>query len=413
MDSALQTIQAHLAFLKEQEGGPNHRLLYTARWGEAMDMLERWMRERGLAVRRDALGNLYGRIDGRSPGTVLLASHYDSVAGGGCYDGALGVISGLEAAAELYDRFGKPRYSLEVLAVCDEDGGRFKSSFLGSRAVTGTIGLSEIEPLADEAGNSFAEVRSGAGLPPLTESSLRACRRDDIIAAFELHCEQGRKLYDRGIPVGIVEKIAGQCKIKAVFHGEANHAGTTEMRHRRDALAAAAELVGFVRRLAVESGEGAVGTVGLLEVSPGATNIIPGKAMLIADLRNPDGTALRGMAERFEAECVRLADRDGLTVSVEFLCCQMPVSMDESLTGLLKSSAEELHIPYLPMFSGAGHDSQIFSAAFPAAMIFVPSEKGISHNPAEFTDPGSIEKGLELLKRAVYKTAYGDETTAG
>ncbi len=402
----LVSVLRHLEFLKKMDNGWNHRLLYTHAWGEAMHELESWMLAGNMKTRRDALGNLYGRIEGRSDKTVLLLSHYDSVKGGGCYDGALGVIAGLAVLDSLFRTYGRPEHNIELLAVCDEDGGRFKSSFLGSRAITGEIGIEEIEDLTDEEGLYFNAAREKAGLAPLDGELLNSCKREDILCAFELHAEQGRKLYDRGIPTGIVNTITGQYKIKAIFSGQANHAGTTTMQHRQDALVAAAEMVGFVQQLARQWGEDAVGTVGVLEVKPGATNIIPNKAMLIADLRCPRDEVLLKMGRGFEKKCSELALDNGLGVDIEYLCRQRPVPMDEYLTSLARGAAGELNIPFLDMFSGAGHDIQVISSIAPGAMIFVQSERGISHSPEEYTEPGSIKSGMDILGEMVYRTAY-------
>ncbi|OPX43622.1 allantoate amidohydrolase [Ruminiclostridium hungatei] len=402
----LGSVLRHLEFLKNMDNGWNHRLLYTDAWNMAMDELESWMLSGNMKTRRDALGNLYGRIEGRSDKTVLLLSHYDSVESGGSYDGALGVIAGLAVLDTLFLKYGTPEHNIELLAVCDEDGGRFKSSFLGSRAITGEISYEEIEGLTDAAGLSFNAARERAGLAPIDEEILKSCKRSDILCAFELHAEQGRKLYDSGIPAGIVKTITGQYKIKAEFTGEANHAGTTTMQDRQDALVAAAELVGFVQQLARQSGCDSVGTVGVLEVRPGATNIIPDKAMLIADLRCPQSEVLLNMGCSFEKKCNELALKNGLRMHIEYLCRQMPVPMDECLTGLSREIAEELNIPYLDMFSGAGHDIQIISSIAPGAMIFVQSERGISHSPEEYTDAASIKIGMDILGEAVYRTAY-------
>ncbi|MDF2568010.1 MAG: allantoate amidohydrolase, partial [Oscillospiraceae bacterium] len=291
----IQNVLRHLEYLKNMDDGANHRLLYSVAWTQAMNELEGWMKDAGMTIKKDALGNLYGRIEGKRKETILIHSHYDSVENGGCYDGALGVLIGLEVINSLVKDFGKPLFSMEVLAVCDEDGGRFKSSFLGSRAVVGLIEFKEIQALCDSQGLTFNEVRSQSGMEPLTKELLNQCIRKDIRYAFEIHAEQGRKLYNLSIPVGIVERITGQFKLKIAFEGEANHAGTTQMKHRRDALVAASEMVCFAQRLALMTGEDSVATVGVLDVSPGATNIIPQKSTFIADMRSPDDKKLLDM----------------------------------------------------------------------------------------------------------------------
>ncbi len=409
MVSNFSQVKNHLQYLRDMNNGVNHRLIYTDAWNKAMTELDIWMQSRGMKTRQDALGNLFGKIDGESDKTVLLLSHYDSVENGGCYDGALGVIAGLAVIESLVEEYGKPRHSLELLAVCDEDGGRFKSSFIGSRAVSGRIDLEELEALSDKNGITFNEARKINRLDPLNQKLLKDCIRKDIHYAFELHVEQGRKLYDSGIPVGIVDTITGQHKIKATFSGEANHAGTTTMYSRKDALVAAAEMVCYVEKLAISSGDDAVGTVGSLEITPGATNIIPEKVTLIADLRCPRRDVLLEMAAQFKAKCHELATSRGLGLAIEGLLEQMPVHMNPNLSELMKKIALEQKIPFINMFSGAGHDIQIISSIAASALIFVQSEKGISHSPKEYTNEDSIIKGMEILKEAVYRVAYSDK----
>lgn len=391
---------------KDNSGGTT-RLLYSPQWLEATRLLASWMREQGLAVRRDAFGNLFGRLEGtEGEVTVLTGSHIDTVIHGGAYDGAVGIISGLEALRVLNERFGRPGLSLEVAAICDEEGTRFGSSFLGSRVINGLIDEEEIMNMADSNGVSINKAMEEAGFGRFSENRLEESLRRNVCAYLELHVEQGCRLYEEGIGIGVVSAITGQMKLNVILTGIKNHAGTTPMNKRTDALTAAAEMILAVERLAAQHGNYATATVGSLDIVPNVSNVIPGSASFTVDIRHPDKQEGKKLEYLIRMECCKIAFARGVELRMKKPAEQDPAYMDSGIIGIIEAAADSLNLRYTSSISGAGHDAQIFSQKTKTGMIFIPSVDGLSHNPMEYTNISDIEKGTALLVEVLYKLAY-------
>ena len=384
--------------------GGLYRPLYSQAWAEAMGLVETWMREAGLETRRDAVGNLFGRLAGReSQRVVLTGSHIDTVLQGGKYDGALGIHAALAAVEALARVHGRPRKTLEVVAICEEEGSLFHSDFWGARAIRGLLAPGEAERIHDPAGRSLAEAMRAQGLDP---ARLAEAARDDLDAFLELHIEQGRILESEGLPLGVVETITGQCHLKVVVEGRQDHAGTTPMDLRRDALAGAAEIVARLSDAAAALGRPAVATVGRLEVSPGAVNIVPGRVVFTVDARSPILDQLERLRGEIEQIVRTVAVRRCLTARIEPLSWHAPVPLNPDLRRLLTATAERAGYRVLSMPSGAGHDSQILAGLTPTAMLFVPSQDGKSHRPDEYTPIEQVVPGVQVLAGALAALAY-------
>ena len=357
-----------------------------------------WMRDAGMTVRSDAIGNLIGRYEAREDGggTLALGSHLDTVRDAGRYDGPLGVLVALACVERLNASGERLPFAVEVAAFADEEGLRFGTTFLGSSAFAGTF-EPDLLDLADGDGVTVADaVRAFGGDPDALARNDR--RPGDLIGYCEVHIEQGPVLEGLALPVGIVTGIQGQSRVGIDFVGEAGHAGTVPMEGRRDALCAAAEFVLAVEEMA-RGEDGMVATVGSIEAYPGAGNVIPGEANLSLDLRHgADGVrerALRALRERAE----EITGARGLGSSWRVRQEGDAVPTDERLTALLARAVEDLGLPAHRLPSGAGHDAAAVAAIAPVAMLFVRCERGISHNPAESVEEKDVAVAIETMSR--------------
>jgi len=374
------------------------RLAYSPAMRRAHELVGGWMLEAGLAVRVDAVGNLIGRREGTRPGakTLLFGSHLDSVRDAGRFDGPLGVLLALACAEECR---ALP-FALEVIGFIDEEGVRFQSTYLGSRALTGRLGATDLA-LCDTEGVSLADaIRTFGGAP---ENLAAECRTpENILGYIEAHIEQGPVLEAGNQPVGVVSAIAGQTRARVRFEGMAGHAGTVPMDLRRDALCAAAELILAVEEYA-KTVPGLVATVGQIDALPGASNVIPGLADLSLDIRHQND-ALREIAV---AELHATVERIAATRSVRSIWTAVQqtaaVQCDPALTALLVSAADHAEVPVLP--SGAGHDAAALSVLCPVSMLFVRCRGGLSHHPDEFASPEDIAAAFEVLLRFLDRLA--------
>lgn len=387
----------------QPEGGVT-RPVYSAAWVQAREQLAAWMRAAGLEVREDPVGNLFGRMRGGDESrTILTGSHLDTVPLGGKYDGALGILAGLVALSALRTQVGQPRRSLEVVALCEEEGSRFPAHYWGTRAMLGLIEPGELDGLHDERGTTIARAMRAAGFPP--ERYREAIRRD-LDAFIELHIEQGRRLFEERIHVGIVQAIVGLHLRWISVTGRADHAGTTPMDLRRDALQGAVQMAGEITRLVEQEGRPAVVTLGKWEVRPGAVNVVPETVTFSLDLRHPDEEVKQRLAAASWARCQAIARERGLMVVSEVLGDSLPSSMDATLQATLTQAARACGASWSMMPSGAGHDSQEMARHLPTAMLFVPSVEGRSHSPLEYTTPEDAARGVAVLAAALYELAY-------
>ena len=378
-----------------EPGGGAYRPLYGTAWAEAGDCVERWMKKAGLEARRDAVGNLWGRLDGTKKGKVIVTgSHIDTVQHGGRLDGALGIVAGLTAVEALLKEKGKPRRTLEVVAICEEEGSRFATNFWGSRAIVGAI---------DSPDAAMAEAMRERGLDPATVASAA---RDDIDTFVELHIEQGAVLETANVPLAVVSAIVGTAHLEVTVTGRPDHAGTTPMDLRRDALAGAAAMVQAVESIARSLGTPAVATVGKIRAEPDQINVVPGRVVFTVDLRHSDLGARRALEKRIRSLCRTIASERGLELDIRMLQERPPVTMDPELRALLARAAKDAGVTAVELVSGAGHDAQILAARCKVGMLFVPSVGGRSHCPEEHTDPGHLELGARVLVRALELLAY-------
>ena len=400
-------LQAHIDELgvigKHPEGGL-YRALYTDSWAAAMALVERWLREAGLETRRDAVGNLFGRLAGSASERVVLSgSHIDTVKQGGKYDGALGIHAALAAVKALQCALGRPKKTLEILVICEEEGSRFPNHFWGARAICGRIRPGEAEQARDAEGVSLAEAMRAHGFDP---SRVAEAERDDLDAFLELHIEQGRVLEAEDYPIGVVDTITGMRHLRVTVSGRQDHAGATPMDLRVDPMAGAAEMIHRLTDFAAGLGRPAVLTVGSIAANPGAVNIVPGRVTFTVDTRSSRQDQLHRLFDGVDAILDEVAQRRGLELEVALLNEHEPVPLDDGLRKLLETSAVGLGLQTLTMPSGAGHDSQILAKRVPTAMLFVPSQDGKSHRPDEFTPIEQIVPGVQVLAEALRQLAY-------
>ncbi|HJS43906.1 MAG TPA: M20 family metallo-hydrolase [Gemmatimonadales bacterium] len=378
------------------EGGV-FRPLYGDAWAAAGERVEHWMKQAGLKTRHDAVGNIWGRADGRGgeqSKSVVTGSHIDTVRHGGRLDGALGIVAGITAVESLLKTKGRPRQPLEVVAICEEEGSRFATSFWGSRAIVG-----DIETADDDIGQAMRE----RGFDP---RRIATAARTDIDTFVELHIEQGAVLETSGMPVAIVSAIVGTAHLEVVVTGRPDHAGTTPMELRRDALAASAAMIHAIESLARSLGRPAVATVGRLRVEPDQINVVPGRAVFTVDLRHSNLSAREAIEARIRSLCSTIASERSLGVDIRILQQRSPVPMNREVRAVLAQAAKDCGVEAPEMDSGAGHDAQILAARCKVGMLFVPSIGGRSHCPEEATSPRHLELGTRVLARALELLAY-------
>jgi beta-ureidopropionase / N-carbamoyl-L-amino-acid hydrolase len=350
----------------------------------------------------DAAGNIYARVGTGSP-AVIAGSHLDSVPNGGCFDGALGVMAALECLRSIKEQGVHTKLPIEAVAFTDEEG-RF-GGFIGSFAVIGTMTYEEILRRRDLQGVPLAEAMRHAGLDP---RKIGAAQRPatEVKAYVELHIEQGPILESMAVPIGVVQGIVAGSRTWITFSGRADHAGTTPMAMRRDAFLGAADFGLQARQLVLTEGSGStVGTVGALDLKPGASNIVPETAFLTLDLRDIAWDVLQRLLGRVDALAREIAAKWDLEVTVERMRISEPAQMSPSIQGVIDAVARDLGHQTHWMNSGAGHDAQVMAKLSEAGMIFVPSRNGRSHSPAEFTEWDQIENGANVLLHTLLRLA--------
>ena len=371
------------------------RGLFTSAEHAARALFARWASEAGLRVEQDRAGNVFARLVGlRDDAPVQCGSHLDTVKDGGAYDGAYGVVGGLEAVTRIAATGAVPPRSLEVAAWAGEEGSRFPLGCLGSSAYAGLNAYDDIAALVGDDGESFASALQGphgmlAGVPV----------RDGFpppAAYVELHIEQGPVLESAGVRLGIVTAIAGQRRLSVVVEGVAGHAGTIPMRDRADALCAASELVLAVEQAAVEQGD-TVATVGRMLVAPNQTNIVPGDVLFRVDARSVDDARAIAVDRRLRERAAEVAAARGVRIAIETLEVRDAVPMEARMRDLVRDACVALDPRAMDIASGAGHDAMCIAQIAPAAMIFVPSIGGRSHVGDELTAPSDLELGVDAL----------------
>lgn len=353
--------------------------------------IRNWLQAAGADVTIDAAGNLRGFYAGEPPFAprLLVGSHLDTVPNAGAYDGILGVVLAVEMLEALEGR--RLPFGIEVVGFSEEEGVRFGAPFIGSRALVGRLD-EELLNRRDPNGVSVRAAIEDFGLNP--HEVPRAELNADALAYLEFHIEQGPVLESLGRPMGIVEAVAGQTRMELCFQGHANHAGTTPMHLRRDALAGAAEWTVAVERTA-QSEPNLVATVGRIEARPGVTNVIAGEARVSLDVRHKSDSVRKRATETLIGQAEEIAGRRGLSVQRRVLLDQESVAMNPFLANEIEKAIEKTGCEPHRMVSGAGHDAMILAEKVPSAMIFLRSPRGISHDPAESVFPEDVEKALE------------------
>ncbi|KKK39950.1 hydantoinase [Mesobacillus campisalis] len=383
------------------------RLSYTKEMESAEELVSRWMREAGMIVRRDEMGNLIGRYEGiESEGPALLiGSHLDSVVEAGKYDGILGVIAGIEVIQAMFECNIKPYYPIEVIGFCDEEGARFHTTLLGSRAISGNLCYEDLE-IKDENGISVANAMKNYGLDP---SIYRRAARDpqSLLGYLELHIEQGPVLEQMNQACGAVSGIAGQSRYLFHIKGLAGHAGTVPVSMRKDALVGAAQMIQTIERIALEYE--LVATVGKLSVKPGASNVIPGLVEGTLDIRSIDCNRKREALQRIMAESNRICERRGLICVFEKVMESPAVFCSSTMIDVIESALEGHRMKSVQLVSGAGHDAMALVANTDIGMIFVRCRGGVSHHPDEFVAIEDMKKGAAVLLDVVLKIAKADK----
>ena len=382
-----------LAEIGRTEDGSCCRLALTDEDRAGRDLVSGWMHELGLEVRVDAIGNIFGLRRGTEEGApVMTGSHIDTVRTGGRYDGNLGVLGGLEVVQVLNDAGITTRRPLVVAIFTDEEGARFHPDMAGSLAYVGGIAVEELYATRSIDGKLFRDELARIGY--LGDAPVPLYKPH---AYVELHIEQGPVLDIEGFTIGAVENLQGISWTEVLITGQSNHAGTTPMRLRHDAGYCAAEIGTFARRIAREFGGSQVGTVGSITLHPNLVNVIAARARVTVDLRNTDETILVQAEQRLAEFLAQLARDEGVKVETHSLARFAPVLFDKDVAALIARTAQRLGHSCRPMTSGAGHDAQMMARMCPSAMIFVPSVKGISHNPAEHTEPTHLAAGADVL----------------
>ena len=389
----LQADLETLAEFRDQDSPGWTRRVFSEPYIRSREWVAGRMRDAGLEVRRDAAGNLVGRLAGGGGPALVTGSHTDSVAGGGRFDGPVGVLGAIEAARCIRDSGRILRHELRVVDFVGEEPNDFGLSCVGSRAIAGTL-TAEHLAARDPSERTVAEALESVGADPRRIADA-AWVAGDIRAFVELHIEQGPVLEQAGVPLGVVSGIAGIERLVATFDGQADHAGTTPMNARHDALCAAADAVLAVESLASE-GPG-VGTAGRIEVLPGALNVIPERAQLWAEFRSVDGAWLDSRRARLDHAVLEAGRRRGVKTEVRRLSRTEPVIASDEVQAAMREAITSLGLSYVSLPSGAGHDAVQMASLGPVGMLFVASVGGRSHCPEEWTDPDDLEAGVSAL----------------
>lgn len=381
------------------------RSAYTPEEKKAKQFLMEFMKENGLISYEDSVGNLYGYPERAQyppeQKSVLVGSHIDTVRDGGLFDGALGVLAGIIAVSSLVQQFGLPQKKVEVVGLIEEEGSRFHSGCIGSRAIV--HGLEDFDLTEkDVNGISIAEAMSKSGYYP---KNVQQAKRDDISAYIEMHIEQGPLLERSLKKIGIVEAITGILILNIEISGEENHAGTTPMESRKDALVAACGVISEIPEAVQKVSKTARATVGMIQAHPGSTNVIPGNVKFSIDIRDIADTGMVKVKNEIQ-KLLKKSEETGFSVSIEEVVSDPPIALDLNLMEMIENICRENAVSGMTMASGAGHDAQIFAERFPSALFFIPSKNGISHSPKEYSDPNDIILGTRILAELLKEIAW-------
>lgn len=396
-----ETLQKLSEFGKNPEGGVS-RVGFTEADLAGRAYVMTLMREAGLEVRVDPAGNIFGKRAGSANLPLLLfGSHIDSVPHGGNFDGDVGSLGALEVIRALNEQKIKTRHPLEVVIWTNEEGGRFYAGLFGSSAAAGIMGA-DVGQRKDEAGENLSDWlrRMGGDATRIKEAKIAP---GSVAGYVELHIEQGAVLDEANIPIGVVQGIVGISSRKCTATGFANHAGTTPMNRRKDALAAAARAALAVREeVRAEPGR-QVGTVGWMKIEPAATNVIPGRVTFPVELRDLDAEKIERMAARILQRFEAIGREENVQISCTAPDLEEPALTSPAFRDAIRTSAKDAGLNTMDLPSGAGHDAQNVARFAPVGMIFVPSRAGISHSPLEYSSPEQVANGAEVLYRTILR----------
>ena len=393
-----QRISKLAEFGKNDQGGVS-RVAFSDADIQGRDYLLSLMKEAGLKIRIDEAGNIIGRREGRNPELlpILFGSHSDSVPEGGIYDGALGVLGAIECVQTLEEKNIMTQHPLEVIIFTDEEGG-----LIGSKALIGTLSGTALDVVSHSGKTVKEGIAAVGGSPDKLANAVR--KRGEIKAFVELHIEQGKVLESRNIDIGVVKGIVGIKWWEVTVDGFSNHAGTTPMNMRQDALLAAAQLIIAVNRVVTSTEGGQVGTVGRITAEPGAPNVIPGKVIMSLELRDLQEDKIDRLYQKIKEEAVAIEKKTDTKITFTPIeATAVPAPTDPRIQKFIIEAARELGLTSLLMPSGAGHDAQNLARIASAGLIFVPSVGGISHSPKEYTRPEDMENGVNVLLHTILK----------
>ena len=377
------------------------RVFLTAEHRAAAELLMGWMRDAGMTAHLDAIGNVCGRYEGDRPGLpcLMLGSHFDTVRDAGRWDGPLGVIAAIACVGDLNRRGKRLPFALEVTGFADEEGVRFASTLLGSRAIAGTFNESALGS-KDRAGLTMREALVAFGLDP-EHIGAAARAPSELLGYVELHIEQGPVLEAKLLPVGVVTAIAGATRLAVELRGMAGHAGTVPMALRRDALAGAAECIVAIEEFCASDRDGLVGTVGYINAMPGATNVIPGMVSFTIDMRSPRDSFRKLAVADVVRQIEEIARRRHLALEINVTHENRTVPCAAWLQQQVAEAVKDEGYPVFELPSGAGHDGMAMIDIADVAMLFVRCRGGISHHPAEHVEPADVEAGARVLLRLI------------
>lgn len=395
-----------LALISESPNNLTRRFA-TPEHRQANDLVAQWMRELGMEVSEDAIGNIRGRYEGDVPGSsaILLASHLDTVIDAGAYDGMLGVLSGLACIQALHEKQMRLPCAIEVVGFADEEGVRYHSTFLGSRAMAGTFDFALLDKV-DKDGITMASAIEQFG-HSVSELSDAVCSPKDFIAYLELHIEQGPVLEQKNIPVGVVKAISGASRLMVKLKGVSGHAGTVPMTLRHDALVTASRCVIAVQKVCTGDTD-LVGTVGMLNVSPGAGNVIPGTVEFSVDIRAACDLVRTAVVASVIREIQQIASEEKVDIEIKRTHDAESVQCDADLVSEVGAAIAAQGYPVTEMSSGAGHDAAAIADIIPVCMIFVRCKGGVSHNPAESVTLEDAVAGAQLMLDSTLRIAFAN-----
>lgn len=377
------------------------RIFLTPEHRAGAEMIMAWMREAGMAAHLDAIGNVCGRYEGERPGLpcLMLGSHYDTVRDAGRWDGPLGVITAIACVADLHARGVRLPFAIEVTGFADEEGVRFASTLLGSRAIAGTFDESALGS-KDRRGVTMRQAMQTFGLDP-DHIGAAARAPAEVLAYVELHIEQGPVLEAKHLPVGVVTAIAGATRLAVELRGIAGHAGTVPMALRRDALAGAAECIVAIEEFCATDRDGLVGTVGYINAMPGATNVIPGMVSFTIDIRSPRDPFRKLAVADIVRQIEEIVKRRGLQLDINVTHENRTVPCAPWLQQQIAAAVMAEGCPVFELPSGAGHDGMAMIDITDVAMLFVRCRGGVSHNPAEHVEAPDADIGARVLLRMI------------